>query len=218
MKCAECFYLFYISLSHLCMNFPNPDLLQILKLPFSTLPSNVFALATFTFLQTILPAKSITLAPKEKYCALSAMTKWNMFEANHVFPRVRNYALCSRNMFLMCLASVTPCDCSTHCLWEFMISEATARTHLTGHSRNVKPQRFTKQHHCSPFSGKSIPDQGTWCLRNSGGLVLFSIWNPRQMTYPNDMDLSWFESYSVHQSYYYRNRYVAVMDRGDVIF
>ena len=75
MKCAECFYLFYIALSHLCMNFPNPNLLQILSLPFSTLPSNVFALATFMFLQTILPAKSITLAPKEKYCGLSAMTK-----------------------------------------------------------------------------------------------------------------------------------------------
>lgn len=142
MKCAECFYLFYISLSHLCMNFPNPDLLQILLLPFSTLPSNVFALATSMFLQTILPTKSITLAPKEKYCALSAMTKWNMFEANHVFPCVRNYAICSRNMFLMCLASVTHCDCNFHCLLEFMISEATAWTHLMGQFWNAKPGRI----------------------------------------------------------------------------
>lgn len=143
MKCAECFYLYYISLSHLCVNFPSPDLLQIFWLPFSTLPSNVFALATFMFLQTILLRKSITLAPKEKYCTLSAMTKWNMFEANHVFPRVRDYAICSRNMFLMCLASVTPCDCNFHCLLEFMISEATA--HLIGHFWNVKPGEFTGQ-------------------------------------------------------------------------
>lgn len=152
MKCAECFYLFYISVSHLCMNFPNPDLLQILLLPFSTLPSNVFALATFMFLQTILPTKSITLAPKEKYCALSAMTKWNMFEANHVFPRVRNYAICSRNMFLMCLASVTPCDCYFHCLLEFMISEATAWTHLMGRFWNAKPGGIHwATSFCSPF-------------------------------------------------------------------
>lgn len=33
MKCAECFYLFYFWLSHLCVNSPNPDLLQILLLP-----------------------------------------------------------------------------------------------------------------------------------------------------------------------------------------
>lgn len=67
--------------------------------PFCTLPSNVFALATFMFLQTILPKISITLAPKEKYCTLNAMTKWNMFEANHVFQCARDYVICSRNMF-----------------------------------------------------------------------------------------------------------------------
>lgn len=204
MKCAECFYLFYISLSHLCMNFPNPDLLQILLLPFSTLPSNVFALATFMFLQTILPTKSITLAPKEKYCALSAMTKWNMFEANHVFPRVRNYALCSRNMFLMCLASVTPCDRNFHCLLEFMISEATAWTHLMGHFRNVNTGEFTRQVALFSFPGKSGPYKGTWCLRNSGGWILLFIWNPRQMASLHNMHLSWFKSYLANWSRYLR--------------
>lgn len=68
-------------------------------LPFCTLPSNVFALASCVFLQATLPRASITLAPKEKYCTLKAMTKWNMFEANHVFPCARDYVICSRNMF-----------------------------------------------------------------------------------------------------------------------
>lgn len=40
-----------------------------------SLPSNVFALATGMFLQAALPRTSITLAPKEKYCTLIAMTK-----------------------------------------------------------------------------------------------------------------------------------------------
>lgn len=115
--------------------------------------------------KTILPTKSITLAPKEKYCALSAMTKWNMFEANHVFPRVRNYAICSRNMFLMCLASVTPCDCNFHCLLEFMISEATAWTHLMGRFWNVKPGGIHwATSFCSPFQAslahRRVP--GVW--------------------------------------------------------
>lgn len=67
--------------------------------PSRSLPSSVFALATGMFLQAALPRTSITLAPKEKYCTLIAMTKWNMFEANHVLPCAKDYVICSRNMF-----------------------------------------------------------------------------------------------------------------------
>lgn len=57
----------------------------------------------------------------------------------------------------MCLASVTPHDCNFHCLLEFMISEATAWTHLMGHFWNVKPGGFTRQSHSVLLSRQVWP-------------------------------------------------------------
>lgn len=95
--------------------------------PFGTLPSNVFALATHMFLQATLPRTSITLAPREKYCTLNAMTKWNMFEANHVFPCARDYVICSRNMFWNILSFCYFGACKFYCLFLELRSTETIK-------------------------------------------------------------------------------------------
>lgn len=69
------------------------------------------------------------------------------------------------NVFGFCYPLWLQCSLSL----EFMISEATAQTHLTGHFWNVKPGGFTSSITLFSFSGKSGPYMGTWCLRDSGG-------------------------------------------------
>lgn len=91
---------------------------------------------------------------------------------------------CSRNMFLMCLASVTPCDCNFHCLWKFMILEATAWNHLMGHFWNVAPRGSDRQRHSVLLSRNVWPREGHLVLEEFWRMDgwLSSIWNPRRWT------------------------------------
>lgn len=98
------------------------------------------------------------------------------------------------NVFGFCYPLWLQCSLSL----EFMISEATARTHLTGHFWNVKPGGFIQQHHSVLLSRQVWPIYGHLVFEGFWGdwsSFPFEVPEP----YLNDMDSSWFESDSVHQ-------------------
>ena len=83
------------------------------------------------------------------------------------------------NVFGFCYPLWLQCSLSL----EFMISEATARTHLTGHFWNVKPGGFTQQHHSVLLSRQVWPIYGHLVFEGFwGGLVPFPIWSPRALS------------------------------------
>lgn len=178
MKCAECFYLFYITVSPL-HELPKPPSTPNTLTPLLHTSLQRVCFGNLHVLTNNSWQNPITLAPKERNTVDSVRWQNETCLKQTMCSRVSG-AICSRNMFLMCLASVTPCDCNAHCLWNLWFSEACwdslNRTLL-------ECEAWDSSSSITLFLSRQVwPMWAPRVVRDSGRLVLFSIWSPRALS------------------------------------